>query len=207
LSKTSSDAAFGRDLSLVTRAETIRDAELRLGFAGAEKNFESGATVDAIHSLIAVFKKARSKWKAEHEDATQLTTRRPTRDEFGIVQTVEEATQYAEDMLLVAPFALDLGEYVWWQSLVQSVSGIAEAAPVSVQEVRRALAFVFTWILRWEAFPPPIREIGLAADRYLVLRLVPCWTARRCCCETSRESKRLRASGITARQTRSYRSL
>lgn len=144
--------SFGRELSLVTRAETIRDEELRSGFAEAESNLQRDATVDTVRSLMDVFKKALSKWKAEHEDATRQSTRRPMRDEFGIVQTVEAATQYAEDMLLVAPFALDLGEYVWWQSLVQSVSGFPEPAPVSIQDARRAMAFVFTWILRWEAF-------------------------------------------------------
>jgi hypothetical protein len=50
----------------------------------------------------------------------------------------------------VAPFVTDLGEYVWWRQLIHDVFN--DRVVLSLEDGRRALSFVFTWIVRWEAF-------------------------------------------------------
>lgn len=145
--------AFGLGLSQVTRSGAITDPELRAQFHAAELELTEGRTAGAIRSLTTVFRSARAKWEAEYRDATRLSVpSRPRRDSIGVVDAIEAVTKPVEDLLSVAPFVLDLGEYVWWQSLSGATQYSGDSAEVSDTDVTRAFVFVFTWIIRWEAF-------------------------------------------------------
>jgi hypothetical protein len=52
----------------------------------------------------------------------------------------------------VATFATDLGEYIWWKSVRGAVAQSTEVGVVTLAEARRAMAFVLTWVVCWEAF-------------------------------------------------------
>ncbi|MEU2434510.1 hypothetical protein ABZ611_34415 [Streptomyces sp. NPDC007861] len=57
--------------------------------------------------------------------------------------------EHANDAASAQALALDPGEYVWFREVTSDSQppGIA-----TLDEARRALAFVFWWIIRWEAF-------------------------------------------------------
>ncbi len=145
------ELTFDTEISLVTLSESIADPELRSAFARAEERAVSGEPVEAVLALRDAFNKARLKWADEHRDATRFSRSHLDRDDLGIRAAIDRATEPLEDMLSVAPFVLDLGEYVWWQGLADSVR-IDASVPVSHEDARRALVFVLTWIQRWEAF-------------------------------------------------------
>ena len=145
------ELTFDTELALVTLAQSIADPELRAAFARAEERAVSGEPVEAVSALSDAFNKARLKWADEHRDATRFSRPHLDRDDLGIRAAIDRATEPLEDMLSVAPFVLDLGEYVWWQGLADSVR-IDASVPVSHEDARRALVFVLTWIQRWEAF-------------------------------------------------------
>jgi hypothetical protein len=54
-----------------------------------------------------------------------------------------------DDLVEVQPFASDIGEYLWFRTLPE---GPLNQPEPTVEQATRALAFVFSWIVRWEAF-------------------------------------------------------
>lgn len=141
-------------LSLVVLADSICDPGLRQAFGSAEQLLIAGDYASTVRELQDVFRSAREKWDAEHRDATRLHRQSlplRARSSSDVEKVVESKITLMDDLLSVAPFVLDIGEYVWWQSLANSLR-TTSAVPVTAQDARRAAAFVLSWIQRWEAF-------------------------------------------------------
>lgn len=139
---------FGTDLSLVTLSEALATPSLAAGFREAERLLDEEDAVATIKALTAVFDDARGRFEAEHRDASPRSG--PLVLGFGHEQ--DPATAYVEDLLSVSAFATDLGEYIWWRSVRGAVDDRNGPGEVSIADARRGMAFVFTWVLRWEAF-------------------------------------------------------
>lgn len=135
----------------MTLSSSIVDPSLRRIFEAAERHFDEGNTVESVRTLKKAFDSARGQWDSDQQRASRFRYNARWRDSLGIADTIETATSRFQDLFSVAPFALDLGEYIWWESLVEPV-GVEPPVPISAEEARRAMAFVFSWIIRWEAF-------------------------------------------------------
>ncbi|HEX4863415.1 MAG TPA: hypothetical protein VFV02_05045 [Acidimicrobiales bacterium] len=140
-------ATFKLELSLVCLADALATEELRGEFRIAEQRLAEGDTMGTISQLALVFSEARRRWDNEHRSAHPVSFFVPA---FG--QQHDQSVAYIEDVLSVATFASDLGEYVWWQSVANAAGIHPQSTSVSQLEARRAMSFVFNWILRWEAF-------------------------------------------------------
>jgi hypothetical protein len=143
------DAAYGADVLAITAADAIGDEVIRSQFGEAERLIAAGEVAAGVKALSGAFSDARQRWQEQHRRAMGLTAW-GYRDSLGIGQMIDSATEPMAEMLEVAPFVADLGEYVWWRQLIRDV--FKDRVFLSLEDGRRALSFVFTWIVRWEAF-------------------------------------------------------
>jgi hypothetical protein len=145
------EAVFQQDLRLVTLAQGIRDSGIREEFVKAEGALSSSppSAHAAITHALSAFGRAREAWRKSHGwDRTQISLRYDGRD--GLVPSwVPGAIDQLRDTFEVSTFAHDMGEYVW---LREVYSLLKSDAPLDEADARRVLAFVFGWIIRWEAF-------------------------------------------------------
>jgi hypothetical protein len=140
-------ATFERDLSLVCLADALVNEGLRRDFRLAERFLAEGDFRRSVWTLADVFSQARRAWDSQLRSsrfASLLVS------SFG--ENPDPTAAYVEDLLSVDMFSLDLGEYVWYQSVLTSLRLAPERAEVTEVDARRAMAFVFGWIVRWEAF-------------------------------------------------------
>lgn len=170
-------AAFEVELITVSAASAIEHDELRVRFVEAEEARAQGDTRAAVNLLRRVFGDAQRLWDQQRRAAIGLSS--PGHDELGLSDAITRATRHLEDTLTTAPFALDLGEYFWWQRLLRDADD--ERVVITAADAARAVTFVFTWVVRWESFsarylsrervpgeppedPPPSRRPDGAAE-------------------------------------------
>jgi hypothetical protein len=144
------DAAYGLDVLAITAADAIGDEVIRSQFGEAERLIAAGEVAAGVKALSGAFSDARRRWQEQHRRAMGVLQRVGYRDSLGVGQMIDSATEPMAEMLEVAPFVTDLGEYVWWRQLIHDVFN--DRVVLSLEDGRRALSFVFTWIVRWEAF-------------------------------------------------------
>jgi hypothetical protein len=141
-------AAYDVNVLAVTAADAIEDEQIRAEFGKAEASIAASDIAEGVKTLSHAFSAARKLWQQQHRRALGLASHHF--DEFGIRRMIDSATEPMADMLEVAPFISDLGEYIWWRQLTSDVFN--DLVRLSDDDGRRALSFVFTWIVRWEAF-------------------------------------------------------
>jgi hypothetical protein len=144
------DAAYGLDVLAITAADAIGDEVIRSQFGEAERLIAAGEVAAGVKVLSGAFSDARQRWQEQHRRAMGVLQPVGYRDSLGIGQMIDSVTEPMAEMLEVAPFVADLGEYVWWQQLIHDVFN--DRVFLNPEDGRRALSFVFTWIVRWEAF-------------------------------------------------------
>lgn len=171
-------AAFDAELAAVSAASAIMHDDLRAGFEQAEEARAQGETRTAVEALQRVLDDAVRLWNQQRRDAGGLPWGSPP-DELGVSERIKKATHHLDQTLTMAPFAVDLGEYFWWQGLLRDVRD--RRIVITADDAARALAFVFTWVVRWESFnarylsrervrgelpevPPPSRRPDGAAE-------------------------------------------
>lgn len=140
---------FQLSLSDVLLAGAIDDPDLGAWFKEAETELARGRHLETVRALRRAFSAARQKWEVEQRDALQ--SHASTLQSLNPVSGPDPTLRRIEDQITVAPFVLDLGEYVWWQSIVRHLD-LDPPPPISPDEARRAATFVFVWILRWQTF-------------------------------------------------------
>jgi hypothetical protein len=140
---------FDMALSELTFASMIANTKVREHLDAAEQALAAGQARDAFGSCMKGFEVARFSWRQERRDAEGSPPGAPMRGEDFTAPDVRYAVELVEDYAEITPFAADLGEYIWLHSLVGAVE---HGAPPTVEEAGRALTFVFSWVLRWEAF-------------------------------------------------------
>lgn len=172
-------AAYQVELATVSVASAIEHDELGGLFAEAEAAQARGETRTVVGLLESVFGQARRLWDSQRRAAIGESWSPSLRDELGLSKSISEATRHLNETLTVAPFALDLGEYFWWQKLLRDTRN--DHIVITAADAARAVTFVFTWIIRWESFsarylgrdrlpsdpsekPPPSRRPDGAAE-------------------------------------------
>jgi hypothetical protein len=153
---------FGVALSELTFASMITHGEVREHLDAAEQALEAGQGMEALRCCMEGFEAARVCWRQERRDAEGSRPMAPMRSKDLTAPDVRHAVKLVEDYAEITPFAADLGEYVWLRSLIRTVE---YGAPPTMEESRRAVTFVFSWVLRWEAF-----SARYTPDRYVTWR-------------------------------------
>ena len=141
--------AYQVELTTVSAASAIEHDELRVLFVEAEQARDQGETRAAVEILQRVFFEARRLWESQRRAAIGQSVN-PFPDEPGMSKAIAEATRHLDETLTVAPFALDLGEYFWWEKLLRDARD--DRIVITEADAARAVTFVFTWIVRWESF-------------------------------------------------------
>lgn len=140
------------DLRTVTASAAVGDKEIREAIADAESCLDSDPRA-AVDHLRAAFGTAVHRWHSHHERIFRRPTIWPGGAFDGglsIGREIEALTADLDELVRITPFALDLGEFYWWKALIEDARD--EQVVITAGDARRALVFVFTWVLRWEAF-------------------------------------------------------
>jgi hypothetical protein len=145
-------AAFEVELRSVLLAESIVKEETRLQLVEAEKALEQGDARGAFSAVLGAFDSARDAWRGQRVEAVgQLRLQYSGLSHLSGNET--DPTNLSllrfEDLLEVAPFAPDIGEYHWF--LARRGELEHDIAP-TLDTAHRAFLFVLAWMLRWEAF-------------------------------------------------------
>lgn len=154
---------FAIDLRAVTRSAAISDEEVRAELAEAERAVVAGDATAAVHSSMGAFGHARRKWSIQRRDlGIREYSPRPSRDDL-TSKEVRAALSAIGEIDEVQPFVFELGTYFWVKSIHAAArnpgSLFPAAAPISIDEAQRVLAFVFGWVVRWESFTS-IYDVG-----------------------------------------------
>ncbi|WP_410659572.1 hypothetical protein [Amycolatopsis sp. lyj-112] len=136
-------AVFDIELGTVHLSSAIQTSELRSYLQSAEELLDQGKAGEALGKVDAAFSPAFQEWLQVHERAEGGRSR----ISYEMKKAgLDKIVTIARDLTAAQAFATDPGEYVWFSELRQ-----AGSAMVTVEEVNRALVFVFWWIVRWEA--------------------------------------------------------
>jgi hypothetical protein len=143
-------ASFGLDLDLVSSALGVTNEELRTHVERAEDSLRREHAEASFEASWDAFQAARRKWAQQGG-----TNRGPLDAPFGHSPDFDEFRKAnnlfreIEDRLDVSTFAPDIGEWVWFRRQHQESQ---TASPPTLEDARRALAFVLGWILRFESY-------------------------------------------------------
>ncbi len=146
-------AATDLDVGRVTLSDAIHDLELRQSLVDAEVALTERRYADAVEFADQALRQANASWEARRR-ATGL--RLPEVPSFAgdfqefqdISKSVRGLMDNLQDFTDATAFATNPGELLWFRHLVRDVT--KEHVPPSGQEARRAVSFVFEWILRYE---------------------------------------------------------
>jgi hypothetical protein len=140
------DVAFVVDLREVLLAEAVQDPQLKALIREAEVALNGQDAGGAFDCAGRAFSVARRRWHEQQQDAYgYMPTQIPFDDDPRWMEPGARGADYAD----VGVFASDLGEYHW---LLATRRQVAQGLPAELDDARRALLFVYDWILRWEPF-------------------------------------------------------
>ena len=141
-------AVFAVPLEEVRLAEAVQDLDVGATLIEAEAALDRREATAAFELAWKAFSIARERWERHawhgqsHSSLSYLGSGIPD-DE------ARQAARNAADLILGFAFASEPAEYVWFRELRGAVG---QGVPVDHDDAERALAFVFTWVLRWETF-------------------------------------------------------
>jgi hypothetical protein len=139
-------AAFGVALHEILLASAIDNEVLRNQITAAELAIDAAVPELAFASAYETFLAARVRWRDQQGDAYNYMALQASFDaDPAHIDPAGRSTDYAD----VSVFASDLGEYHW---LIATRRHVAQGVPVNLDDARRALQFVYHWILRWQTF-------------------------------------------------------
>jgi hypothetical protein len=144
---------FGVDLRDASAASAVADTKLRELLHRADEQLEAGDAHGAFESASEALDEARRNWRARRLGAAA---------EFpfsGIAKyhefrEIHSAISGVVEQLEIATFTSDMAEWLW----LRHERG-RDGPPHTIEDARRALVFVITWVLRFEShaarFPAP----------------------------------------------------
>lgn len=141
-------AVFGHDLRSTSLSTAVNSDAIRERLARAEEALGLGNAAELLAASRSAFDLARESWRAERAFVAPSAPRLNPFDEL-TSPAVRSQLEQLNDTLEVQPFALDLGEYLWFKSLPQTQP---DGPQPTLDQSSRALSFVFSWVVRWEAF-------------------------------------------------------
>lgn len=142
-------ATHDLNLDEVALADAISDSELSTRLADAECSLQDGRAPESVAASRAALQLARERWQAQRTLAGQTKLSPAIQLDNLTSPIVTDQLGRLDDVLEVLPFASDIGEYLWFRTLPDSPPPAPQA---TVEQASRALSFVFSWIIRWEAF-------------------------------------------------------
>ncbi len=154
--------AFDRPIFEVALADAVRDSTLSDLLRRAERDIELHDS-GAFQLVCVAFDEARKRWRDQQMhiygrlmNEVLIQASQPA---FGMLDGTVSQDERLADFLEVVPFAIDLGEYLWFVSSRRQQNEVGWT-PGS-DDTRRALVFVSGWIVRWEIF-----DRGYPLDRW-----------------------------------------
>lgn len=162
----------GRDVSSVTLSDAIKDDALRHDMAAAELALEGQRYGESVEFANQALTSATASWTRRRGEAGVTLPRAPSFigdfQEFqDISRSLDALMSNLRDVTDATAFATNPGELLWFRHLVKDVTRL-NLSP-SEQEARRAVSFVFEWVLRYEqlsaAFPTNRLAIHEAQQR------------------------------------------
>lgn len=141
-------AATGVDLAAVTRSAAVSHVEVRDHLAAAEVALREEDSAEAVREALAAFSAARSDW-ARHRGG--MHARLNSIHFRELEEAVKAALESAETLSEVQAFAPDISDFRWLEKR-WPFGWVDEDDEITMDEARRAVSFVFGWVLRWEAF-------------------------------------------------------
>lgn len=142
------EAAFGVRLDTVTRAASVLNPDVRADLERAETALASGEADEAVEYASAAFRTARAAWKERRRAAGAGGVEISPFDNL-TSPVIKQALEGLEKVSEIQAFAPDLSDFIWFEQRWRYGS---HSPPASIDEAGRAVAFVFSWVLRWEAF-------------------------------------------------------
>jgi hypothetical protein len=156
------ESAFARSIFDVSLADAVRDLALSALLRQAEHNL-SFKDSGAFQLVCVAFDEARTRWRDQQVhiygrlmNEVMFQASYPA---FGMIDGTVSQDERLADFLEVAPFAIDLGEYLWFLSSRRQQQEVGWTPDPA--DTRRALNFVSGWIVRWEIF-----DRGYPLDRW-----------------------------------------
>jgi hypothetical protein len=144
-------AVFKVELDEVLLAEAVAHPEIRVHLVDAETHLDAGDPSTSFASVINAFELGRRQWRGQREQGfgslPLVASKYPMGDP--LIDPVNRALVRTEEIAEVTPFSLDIAEYHWF--VVRRAEHLDDFSCTEA-DAWRALRFVLTWILRWEAF-------------------------------------------------------
>lgn len=140
-------ATFQVTLDQVHLADAILETKLSNGLRSAESKLAAGAIADAFDELVRVFASAFGQWIGQHKRAAHGPFQTPFRHKYKEFKDLQKTIDDLSNTAAAQALAADPAEYVWFADLRSS----SQVSSITVEECRRALAFVFWWVVHWEA--------------------------------------------------------
>jgi hypothetical protein len=139
-------ASFGVDVTEATLADAIYDRELRDLFLGAEKAMMAGDAAEAFRFALSTFNSAEERWSRERAAAIgaepsaspawpQFQASGPPSPTLGLTR--------------VSAFTDNSSEWIWLQGTRKASN---QGVPIRADDARRAMTFVWNWVIRWQSF-------------------------------------------------------
>lgn len=145
--------AFDRSIFAVALADAVRDAGLADLLRRAERDIELG-DAGAFQLVCFAFDEARKRWRDQqvhiHGHLMNEVLMQATQPAFGMLDGAVSQDERLADFLEVVPFAIDLGEYLWFVSARRQQQETGWTPQPA--DTRRSLVFASGWIVRWEIF-------------------------------------------------------
>jgi hypothetical protein len=139
-------ASFGLDVTEATLADAIYDRELRDMFLGAEKAMMAGDAAEAFQFALSTFNSAEERWSRERAAAIGAEpSASPTWPQF-------QATGPPSPTLgltRISAFTDNSSEWIWLQGTRKASN---QGVPIRAEDARRAMTFVWGWVIRWQSF-------------------------------------------------------
>jgi hypothetical protein len=144
-------AVFKVELDDVLLAEAVAHPEIRVHLVDAETHLDAGDPSTSFASVINAFELGRRQWRSQREQGFGSLPLAVSKYPMGdpLIDPVNRALIRTEEIAEVTPFSLDIAEYHWF--IVRRAEHLDDFS-CSEADAWRALRFVLTWILRWEAF-------------------------------------------------------
>ncbi|TDV42571.1 hypothetical protein [Actinophytocola oryzae] len=139
-------AVFTVSIDEVHLADAITDPDIATEVRNGEEALTDGDVVAAMDAIGRAFRQAFDRWLGQHSRAHRNGFATYYSIHIDGFEEVDKALRQTRDLVIAQSFAIDPAEYTWY-SYLRNVDPIT----VTSEEARRALAFVFWWIVRWEA--------------------------------------------------------
>jgi hypothetical protein len=149
-------------LAGILLAEAVRNSELRTCLRWSEEAL-AVEPAQAFDLTLNAFDQARAKWRAQQELSKFAPSPVGPLARPNPLQGAAGKFRELDALLEVQPFASDIGEYFWLRRARQEFT--SARWPPNEDDVRRALLFVTSWIVRWEIFDQGYPEDHWEAHR------------------------------------------